>query len=313
MAVAYQEYPRPSQDVVIPLRKCTPFCDKSKPCTVDHHELLVAIVNCTDMLGSLSNLDNLKDGVEKCLKGGWSKDDNVPDPVAENCIPLIHWAAALGKCNALEWMLASGFSALSQSQGNGQTALHKAIMTLHRSRPKFTVKELKPKFAKIVALLKDTLLMKDEARGETPIHSVAWMLVNGDHKPNFFLSCIEVVVKEAKKMTDRSDIILNAVNDEGETALHILARAEKHKIDYSTQAIRCLIRNGSDRSIRNNDGQTALDIALGNGTEVIVEELIKVSCSLCVVAKRNFEVIRWLFGPLCCAFQCTSVHIAEWE
>ncbi|KAJ7376939.1 hypothetical protein OS493_031535 [Desmophyllum pertusum] len=102
------------------------------------------------------------------------------------------------------------------------------------------------------------------------------MLVNGDHKPNFFLSCVEVIVNKAKKMGDYSDAILNAVNDAGETVLHILARGEKHKVEYCTQAIRSLIVPGADRSIRNNEGQTALDIALASGTESIVEELIKV-------------------------------------
>ncbi|KAL9983061.1 hypothetical protein ACROYT_G005188 [Oculina patagonica] len=273
MAAAYQDFSKLNPEPT--LRKCTPFCDKNKECP-EHHELLVAIVNCTDMLGSLSNLDNLKESVEKYTKGGWGKDDDVPDAVLENRCPLIHWAASLGKCNALEWMLASGFSPVAKSSGNGETALHRAIQLLYKSRPKFTVKELNPKFAKMVGLLKEALLIKDEAHGDTPLHTAANMLVNGDHKPNFFLSCVEVIVNKGKKMGDYSDAILNAVNNDGETVLHILARGEKHKVEYCTQAIRSLIVAGADRSIRNNDGQTALDIALANGTESLVEELIRV-------------------------------------
>lgn len=273
MATAYQDFSKMNQEPT--MRKCTPFCEKNKECP-EHHELLVAIVNCTDMLGSLSNLDNLKECVEKYTKGGWSKDDDVPDAVTENRFPLIHWAAALGKCNALEWMLASGFNPVARSSGNGETALHRAIQFLYKSRPKFTVKELNPKFSKMVALLKEALMIKDEAHGQTPLHTAAHMLVNGDHKPNFFLSCIEVIVNKGKKMGDYSDAILNSVNDSGETVLHILARGERHKVEYCTQAIKSLIVAGADRSIRNNDGQTALDIALAGGTESIVEELIKV-------------------------------------
>lgn len=273
MAATYPDFPKLNQEPT--LRKCTPFCDKNKDCP-DHHELLVAIVNCTDMLGSLSNLDNLKECVEKYTKSGWGKDDDVPDAVMENRCPLIHWAASLGKCNALEWMLASGFSPVAKSSGNGETALHRAIQLLYKSRPKFTVKELNPKFSKMVGLLKEALLIKDETRENTPFHTAASMLVNGDHKPNFFLSCVEVIINKGKKMGDYSDIILNAVNNEGETVLHILARGEKHKVEYCTQAIRSLIVAGADRSIRNNDGQTALDIALAIGTEPIVEELIRV-------------------------------------
>lgn len=274
MANAYQDFPKMNQEPM--LRKCTPFCDKNKECP-EHHELLVAIINCTDMLGSLSNLDNLKESVDKYTKTGWGKDDDVPDAVLENRCPLIHWAAALGKCNALEWMLASGFSPVAKSSGKGETALHRAIQLLYKSRPKFTVKELNPKFAKMVGLLKEALLIKDEAHEDTPLHTAANMLVNGDHKPNFFLSCVEVIVNKGKKMGDYADAILNAVNITGETVLHILARGEKHKVEYCTQAIRSLIVAGADRSIRNNEGQTPLDIALNaSGSESIVEELIKV-------------------------------------
>ena len=295
MAAAYQDFTKLNQEPV--LRKCTPFCEKNKECP-DHHELLVAIVNCTDMLGSLSNLDNLKECVEKYTKGGWGKDDAVPDAVMENRFPLIHWAAALGKCNALEWMLASGFSPVAKSSGNGETALHRAIQWLHKSRPKFTVKELNPKFSKMVALLKETLLIKDEAHGETPLHTAANMLVNGDHKPNFFLSCCEVIVNKGKKMGDYADATLNSVNDSGETALHILARGERHKVEYCTQAIRTLIVSGADRSIRNNDGQTALDIALAAGTESIVEELIRVD---------SFSINSLILCLLTC------ILISKWE
>ena len=77
-------------------------------------------------------------------------------------------------------------------------------------------------------------------------------------------------------MGDYADAILNSVNDSGETALHVLARGERHKVEYCTQAIRTLIVAGADRSIRNNEGQTALDIALAGGSESIVEELIRV-------------------------------------
>ena len=119
-------------------------------------------------------------------------------------------------------------------------------------------------------------MIKDEAHGETPLHTAANMLVHGEHKPNFFLSCCEVIVNKGKKMGDYADAILNSVNDSGETALHVLARGERHKVEYCTQAIRTLIVAGADRSIRNNEGQTALDIALAGGSESIVEELIRV-------------------------------------
>lgn len=289
LASMYGEYPRATMTPEPVVRKCTPFCDKNKDCP-EHHELLVAIVNCTDMLGSLSNLDGLKECVDRYIKKGWSKDDEVPDPVIENRLPLIHWAASLGKCNALEWMLASGFSPVAKSCGVGETALHRATAWLYKSRPKFTVKELTPKFSKMVSLLKETLIVKDESHGETPLHTAAGMLVNGDHKPNFFQTCIELIVQQSKRMGDHCSQILNAVNDDGDTALHILACGERHKIDFCCQAVRNLVMAGADRSIRNNDGKTSLDIALARGTEAIVEELIKVRQN--IIIEQNFTSSR---------------------
>ena len=224
----------------------------------------------------MSNLDILLDCVDRYNKEGWNKDDDIPDPVLENRYPLIHWAAALGKVHALEWMLASGFNPTSKSTGVGETALHRSILCLYRARAKFTVKELKPKFTKIASLLKDCLLLKDEANGDTPLHTAAGMLVNAEHKPNFFVSCIEIIVFQAKKQAEYTDAILNGINNDGETALHILARGEKQKVDPCCLAVKSLITAGADRSTRNNEGQTALDIALLNGAQLLVEELIRV-------------------------------------
>ena len=159
------------------------------------------------------------------------------------------------------------------------------------------MKELNPKFSKMVGLLKEALLIKDEAHGDTPFHTAASMLVNGDHKPNFFLSCVEVIINKGKKMGDYSDTILNAVNNDGETVLHILARGEKHKVEYCTQAIRSLIVAGADRSIRNNDGQTALDIALAGGTEPLVEELIRVCPPYTIITARGGERQHFQLKP----------------
>ena len=45
-------------------RKCSPFCDKAIECP-EHHDLLQGIVNCTDQLGHLSNLDTLRGYIDK--------------------------------------------------------------------------------------------------------------------------------------------------------------------------------------------------------------------------------------------------------
>lgn len=108
------------------MRKCILFCEKNKEC-LEYYELLVVIVNCIDMLGLLLNLDNLKECVEKYIKGGWSKDDDVLDVVTENRFFFIYWVVVLGKCNVLEWMFVSGFNFVVRFLGNGEIVFYRVI------------------------------------------------------------------------------------------------------------------------------------------------------------------------------------------
>ena len=263
--------------VAVVWRKCTPFCDKNTQCP-EHHEILQAIVNCTDQLGHLSNLDVLKSCLEKHESLGWAKNDDVPDPVLGNRLPLIHWAAALGKCNAMEWMLNSGFDPKITVSGVGENALHRAVLFLYKSRPKFTTKELRPKFKKICTLLTQCLAMPDNVNRDTPLHTAATMLLNSGSRLMFFQTAVEVIVSRVHELpvTERSPI-LDAQNIDGDTCLHILAAAtEKMKSDYSCQCISALLRAGADKTIKNNNGLVPLDIAMQKGCNNVVEELVKV-------------------------------------
>ena len=262
-------------------RKCTPFCDKSVECP-EHHEMLQAVVNCTDQLGHLSNLDVLKNCIEKYQTLGWDKNDDLPDPVASNRLPLIHWAASLGKCNALEWMINSGFNSRITVVGSGENALHRTILYLYKSRPKFTTKELKPKFRKICALLANLMSIPDELNNDTPLHTAATMLVNSESRLVFFQAAIDVMSAQTREMPEQQRIaVLDAKNNEGDTCLHILSSVtEKIKSDYACQAISALLNAGADKTIKNVNDQTPLDISIQKGCNNIVDELVKVSDNL---------------------------------
>ena len=265
-------------DSLVVWRRCTPFCEKSVDCP-EHHELLQAIVNCTDQLGHLSNLEILKNCVEKYESLGWDKNDDIPDPVISNRYPLVHWAASLGKCNALEWMVHNNFDKCVTVTGLGENALHRSVLCLYKSRSKFTVKELKPKFTKIVSLLSPLLSMSDDVNRDTPLHTAASMLLNTDVRVGFFQMVIEVMASFTNKMPaelDRTDI-LDARNNDSDTALHILAGvADRGKAEYACSAITALIQANADKTIRNNAGQTPLDIAIVKGFDNIIDELVKV-------------------------------------
>lgn len=258
-------------------RKCTPFCDKSVECP-DHHELLQAIVNCTDQLGHLSNLDVLKNSIEKHKSLGWDKNEDIPDPVPTNRLPLVHWAACLGKCNALEWLLNSGFDPKVTVHGIGENALHRTVLYLYKSRPKFTTKELKPKFRKICGLLPSLISVPDHINNETPLLLAATLLVTSDSRLVFFQTAIEVMSAQTREMSEaQSAAALDARNRDGNTCLHILASVtEKIKSEHACIAIGALLKAGADKTIRNMTGQTPLDIAIQKGCNNIVDELVKV-------------------------------------
>ncbi|XP_065649577.1 uncharacterized protein LOC100215049 [Hydra vulgaris] len=261
-------------------RKCTPFCDKSVECP-EHHEILQAVVNCTDQLGHLSNLEVLKNNIEKNESMGWDKNSEIPDPVRENCLPLIHWAASLGKCNALEWMLNSGFDSKVTSslpESLGENALHRCVIFLYKSRPKFTTKELRPKFRKVCSLLSNLLSIPEFLNSNTPLHTAATMLLNSDSRLVFFVTAIDVMAAQTREMSEEQrSAVLDSRNNEGNTCLHILAHIhEKGKIDYACQSIAALLRAGADKTMKNDNDQTPLDIAIQKGCNSIVDELVKI-------------------------------------
>lgn len=261
-------------------RRCTPFCEKSVECP-EHHELLQAIVNCTDQLGHLSNLEILKSCVDKYESIGWNKNDDIPDPVISNRYPLVHWAASLGKCNALEWMVNSGFDPCVTVTGLGENALHRSILCLYKSRSKFTVKELKPKFSKIVSLLPQLLSVTDTVNRDAPLHTAASMLLNTDVRVSFFQVAIEVIGLYTQRLSDAERThVLDARNDDGDTALHILASVgDRVKIEYACSAISVLVQANADKTIRNNANLTPLDIAIAKGFDNIIDELVKITPS----------------------------------
>ena len=89
---------------------CTPFCDGKKPCN-PHHELLVALMNCSDQRCAskkYANMEQFQKTVKKCIKNGWKREDDVPDSNPGYQFPLIHWSCVLGKCEATQWLIENG-------------------------------------------------------------------------------------------------------------------------------------------------------------------------------------------------------------
>ena len=98
-------------------KTCTPFCDPKKSCP-GHHELLTAVLNCSDRRDPHANatFEHFQSTVKANLKKGWKLDDNIPDPVKNYRFPLLHWVCVLGKCRVIEWMINFGKRSLVLEQ-----------------------------------------------------------------------------------------------------------------------------------------------------------------------------------------------------
>ena len=260
------------------------------------HELIEAIANCTNLVGRRSKLDNLEKLIEKHEKRGWDKNTDIPDATPANQYPLIHWAAILGKYQALKWLLEpeNGFSFDVRSSGYGETALHSALdlpSLQPKSRRCSTDNQIKM-FSQTVALLKKLLPVKDEVNGNSPLHRAVKTLLHGDHDCAFYLGCVKVIIEKCKEMENSElEAVVNSTNNYGETALHILARAPKDKVEYCTKAIQMLITAGAKTDIRNDKRRTAFDIAASFQNEPIMEELLKNTPVSSFVRHLNFNYL----------------------
>lgn len=164
---------------------CTPFCDPKIPCP-KHHDLIVALMNCSDHLGAKSNLVAFQQCVIRCIDAGWDKDDVVADASEDLRFPLVHLACAFAKCSALDWLISYGFDPHVKSETTGQFALQRGIVGICRAKHRGTHKELIPKMKRFIIALRKQLMFHDEINGDTPLHTATVMLSSVDLKPQFF-------------------------------------------------------------------------------------------------------------------------------
>ncbi|KAL9974856.1 hypothetical protein ACROYT_G011952 [Oculina patagonica] len=242
-------------------KMCTPFCDRKKDCP-KHHDLLLAVIACTDMRDKRGNMQEFEDTVQSFLKKGWKRDEEIPDPVKNYRFPLLHWAGVLGKCRAMEWMIKNGFSTTVRSSDTQETALHRCILCLHYAN----IRRLYEKIRQMINMLKDCLSLQDKAL-QTPIHSAATKLITGI-KSEYYEYCLEQMVAKALEIPGKTTEILNAQDQHGNTALHYLAQNELGFV-----ALRAIVDAGGDVSIRNKKKLSPLDVAMNNGSRRIIKIL----------------------------------------
>lgn len=252
-----------------------------------------------------NNKDDFKRQVNKLLSTGWKKDRNVPDDSKQFQLPLLHLASMFGKYEAVDWLLnecEEGFDADLRSSSSNETALHlvarhlyKALLSASTRLENMSISSKVANFEKIASMLitKEVSLFwaRDGLKKETPFHILAnhLALANSseadseieDHCLAFYSKSFNVILKlllaEEDSRLNRKDIIqaLSVKNSDGDTSLHILARATKH----GYQLLKFLVKSlgSSDLlKVKNKKNLSVLDILNksypGHEKDLVIEE-----------------------------------------
>ena len=250
-----------------------------------------------------NNKDDFKRQVHKLLSTGWKKNKNVPESFKQFQLPLLHLASMFGKYEAVDWMLnEEGFEPAQRSSSSNETALHlvarhiyKALLSESTRLENMSISAKVANFEKVVSMLiaKEVSLFwaKDGLNRETPFHILANNLVLAnsaeadsdieDQCLAFYSKSFDVLLKlllaEEDSRLSRKDVIqaLSVKNNDGDTALHIIARATKH----GYQVLKFLVKSlGSSELLKLKNGKnlSVLDIVNecypGHEKDLLIEE-----------------------------------------
>ena len=250
------------------LLKCPPYCRVN--CSTKHHPLLVVLLNCgdTDDKGVMKQrLHDLKHVVMRYEKiGKWKKDNNIPDAVEHYRFPMIHWACALGRASAVEWLVQHGLDPTTRTLQDEQeeTALHRAIICLQETCPNNAAE----KFEHLLPSLQDAMFTVD-GTGNLPIHTCCDFLANEMPKPEFYQRCASAMISHLKKQENNLlKKLFETENPDGNTPLHILCRNDRCFFTVAE-----MIQAGASIENKNHKGQSPLDVALEKGQVKLVRYL----------------------------------------
>ena len=172
-----------------------------------------------------------------------------PNAETEERDTALHLAARKGLKAIAEALLNKGARAGTPNRV-GATPLHEAIKnSMHHDQGKSILDKAGTETAEML-IKKDKKLVSQEARyGDIALHLAAQV---GNFK-----------VLEAAYLCNPA--LVNARKNNKETALHVAARADHHKI------VEFLLRNDADRNLKDEKGLRALEVATGK-SEAILEK-----------------------------------------
>lgn len=266
----------------------TLFCPEN--CAVKHNEMIMALCAISDDSRKPPDLGALKVALYSHLQTGWNAQSSVPDALTEFQFPLVHWACVLGRTQVLSWLLSKmKFKAFVVAERTGESGLHRALRLLHRVRSRDTtprsVDFICSKFSLVLYSLTEQdpsgLFLKDKVQGNSAFHVCALCIsqqqaVSGELE--YYENCMKnLLIRVSSLQTmerlpkDALHMAVNERNDLGETVLHILARS-----NISAKTVKYLLsdyREIVNKSAKNSEGKTPLDIAQEHKADLIEREL----------------------------------------
>ena len=275
-------------DVIMALQAVAPKFSSSSSSS-----LTAAVISGSLRVTRGNNKEDFKKHVQKLVSKGWHKNQNVPEPSNDLRLPLLHLASMFGKHEIVEWLLnEEGYDARLRTV-QSETALHlvarhlyTALSACESRLENMSITAKVANFERIVSLLigKEVSLFwaKNDSSRETVFHIMARNMlqaISGDEgeeeeeeEPeaedsclSFYAKSIDVILKlllaEEQTRLSRRDTkhALGIKNSEGETALHILAKATRQGYLVLKFLVKVL-GNNDLLKLKNSAGHTALDI-----------------------------------------------------
>lgn len=158
----------------------------------------------------------------------------------------------------------AGFNVTVRTSGSQETALHRSVLCLSYSDRRHSIDKIK----RLVHLLKDCLPLQDKAM-QTPLHAASVKLITDTARNGFYSEFVMAMVAKAMEIPEKTTDILNAQDNQGNTALHYLAQND----NFGFVPLCSIINAGGDVSILNKKKLRPLDLAMNKGCTSIIKTL----------------------------------------
>lgn len=252
-----------------------PFCPAG--CQIKDHHRLVRILcefPCNPSLPCQSQQTRLEDAITDAQANGWGISDDVPDNMPQSPkLPLLHWAALLGRGRALKMLVDEGFS-VKGSSNSSMSALSLAMSYMLMSYAKTNEIALASEgFRHVAEVLYKLDATMEDAEGRVALNLACEQYVASLAQPGAECSFRREVLATLLSLTDSSTSeglsLVNHSDVSGNSPLHILAR------DECCEFVEMLLTKGADPTLQNKLGKTPCEVAQGCGQHRVARWLFR--------------------------------------